>query len=102
MAVTRPVGRLAGVVSLIVLLLMFNGHFDRHNPWNALALMALFGAAIGGQAWSQWRLKCPRCGHSLAKIAILFSRKKDEPACCPYCGVNFDEPMPQNPISQGS
>lgn len=48
-------------------------------------------------------LRCPRCSHRLGRLAsrMAFSlfglaRMKN----CPYCGVDLDEPMSSNQISQ--
>ena len=42
------------------------------------------------------RVKCPKCAKPLGAQGRWSS---GVPAFCPNCGVNFDEPMPQNPIS---
>jgi hypothetical protein len=43
------------------------------------------------------RPKCPRCGKDLPGSA----QYREIPDHCPNCGVNFNQPMPQNPIPPG-
>jgi hypothetical protein len=50
---------------------------------------------IGACMLSVARLKCPKCRRPLSP-RVVWPRV---PACCPRCGVNFDEPMPPGPIS---
>lgn len=42
--------------------------------------------------WLMFRLKCPRCGERLARVATEFAGKGKGVPSCPHCGVSFDEP----------
>lgn len=64
-------------------------HWELYT-WGRFAGLAFL---IGG-ALLRSRVKCPKCNQR-----VLGSRWSGVPAVCPSCGVNFDEPIPQDPIS---
>jgi hypothetical protein len=80
------------------------------GPPMALAVVAwfLFAGALVGLQW--FAAKCPKCsrrmGQEIAMRVGLAIRGKP-PNYCPYCGVSFDEPLPnargsvesQNPLN---
>ena len=95
--------RFAGVILIIGLALIalriiavfvlgpqqVRAHWELYT-WARIAGIAfLFGGIL-----LRTRVKCPKCNQS-----VLSSRWSGLPAVCPKCGVNFDEPRPQNPIS---
>lgn len=103
-------------------------HRMRQNAWVTLVLIFLAGACavlavqnlhgtgvlighavaglvlVGGFSLLMRRLKCPKCSKLLGNTAMLafVDRKHGRADFCPHCGVSFDEPMPQNPISPAS
>ena len=63
-------------------------------PWPVIVFFPTFGIV----ALLLARTKCPRCKGSLyglvGNIAFPLFRQK-RVRYCPYCGVNFDEPLKQ-------
>jgi len=66
-------------------------HRELYMGARAAGLLILLGAAL-----LRSRVKCPKCNKQLAAQGRWSS---NVPAFCSSCGGNFDEPMPQNPIS---
>jgi hypothetical protein len=66
-----------------------------HREVYLLARFTGLGVLIGASLLRRAHVKCPKCGKALS----TGSRWSKVPAFCPNCGVNFDEPMPQSPIS---
>ena len=64
-------------------------HFELYTWARFVGLAFLLGAA-GFRS----RVRCPKCDQR-----VLTKDWSGVPAVCARCGVNFDEPMPQNPIS---
>jgi hypothetical protein len=76
-------------------------------PLFALALVAFFVGIVRSRP--SRRLTCPKCDGSLSDFVvriIIISNKR--PALtinhCPYCGVGFDDPMPEaaSPADDGT
>jgi hypothetical protein len=79
------------LVPVIPASLMLLGHRNEYG----LRHYAGFTVIIGACLLSMARLTCPKCNKPLS----LRGGWPTVPACCPHCGVNFDTPMPQSPIS---
>ena len=95
--------QLAGAILVIGLVLIFLrmialialGPHEVQAHWELYTWARFTGFAllIGGSALRS-RVRCPKCDQR-----VLSGRWSGLPAVCPKCGVNFDEPLPQNPIS---
>jgi hypothetical protein len=68
----------------------FREHRQLYTLVRLAGLLVLLSASL-----LRSRVKCPKCSKPLGAQG----RWSGVPAFCPNCGVNFDEPMPQNPIS---
>jgi peptide subunit release factor 1 (eRF1) len=67
-----------------------------HEHREAYSLLRIAGLLVlVGGSLVRTRVKCPKCNKPLGASA----KWSGVPSFCPSCGVNFDEPMPQNPIS---
>lgn len=100
-----------GAAGLVVFVAApLTGMSQRAQPNPALVVLGwgLFAAALVSLQW--FAAKCPKCsqrmGQEIAMRVALAIRRKP-PNYCPYCGVSFDEPLPntkgpvesQNPIN---
>jgi len=95
LAVTLIVIGLALVVLRMGATLVF-GAQELHSHLALFTWGRFLGLAfILGGAAMQSRLKCPKCNQRLGRR----KRFASVPESCPHCGVSFDEPLPQNPIS---
>jgi hypothetical protein len=65
-------------------------HREAYSLVRIVGVLVLVGGSL-----VRTRMKCPKCNKPLGAS----SKWSGVPAFCPNCGVNFDEPMPQNPIS---
>jgi len=93
-SLVKPVA-LGGLGLAFVLLLRMHGQVSRPAPGDArvaLAVLAIIATVIAVQLWSQSRLKCPRCGKSLSKLALILAYVPSKALACPHCAVSFDEP----------
>jgi uncharacterized membrane-anchored protein len=92
-ALIKPVST-AGTLALLVLGFRLRG--ERYHPapgdaWVYAAMLAVVGTVLVVLLWGQARLRCPRCGQNLSKLALLFAYAPDKVTACPHCGVSFDE-----------
>jgi hypothetical protein len=72
------------------------GREQLHEHHDLYVFLRLAGIAVlVGSSMLTSRVKCPKCNKPLS----TGSRWSKVPAFCPNCGVNFDEPLPHNPIS---
>lgn len=69
---------------------LYREHRETYFLVRIAGLLVLLGGSL-----VRTRMKCPKCDKPLGTS----SRWSGVPRFCPNCGVNFDEPMPQNPIS---
>jgi hypothetical protein len=89
------------VIGLALVVLRMGATFmfspqDLHSQVGLFTAARMLGLAlILGGAALQSRLKCPKCNQPLGRR----KRFASVPPSCPRCGVSFDEPLPQNPIS---
>jgi hypothetical protein len=93
---------LAGLFVAIAVVVLGQGMWLATGRTTAMVLGdAVASLVIGGIAAAMTRrLKCPKCGAALGRTAIyaFVDQRHGRVDHCPRCGVNFDEPMPQNPI----
>ena len=86
-----------GLVLVLVPIALANivAHDELRQHRELFLVVRLTGLAVLGIGASvlSSRIRCPKCNKSLGASG------RGLPAFCPNCGVNFDEPMPQNPIS---
>jgi hypothetical protein len=82
-----------GLVSLVFAVRMTRGP----HPYLYVYLVAAFvGLVLSCVAMAvQMRTKCPRCGKQL----VMAPPFRAQANYCPYCAVNLDEPVSQNPVS---
>jgi ribosomal protein S27AE len=69
---------------------LYREHREAYSLVRIAGLLLLVGGSL-----IRTRMKCPKCNKPLGASA----KWSTVPPFCPNCGVNFDEPMPQNPIS---
>jgi hypothetical protein len=84
-------------VGSLILLIVLASYWTR-TP------VAVSASLVLGMIWVmvalliQTQVRCPRCAHIL--WGIRSDRSLSRTTECPYCGVSFDESMPQKMISQ--
>jgi hypothetical protein len=85
----------AGLVVFIAAPLTAISLHGQPNPALVVLGWGLFAAALVSLQW--FAAKCPKCsqrmGQEIAMRVALAIRRKP-PNYCPYCGVSFDEPVP--------
>lgn len=84
-----------GLVLFIALPMAAIGEHGRPNVALVMLAWGLFAAALVALQW--FAARCPKCtqrmGQEIAMRVALAIRRKP-PNFCPYCGVSFDEPLP--------
>jgi hypothetical protein len=80
----------SAVVAIVGRRELLHEYREQYALVRVLGLLFLAAASV-----LRSRVKCPKCNKPLGSQA----RWNNVPAFCPNCGVNFDEPMPQNPIA---
>jgi hypothetical protein len=78
------------VASLTDYRYLLHEHREAYSLVRIAGLLVLVGGSL-----VRARMKCPKCDKPLGAA----TKWSGVPAVCPNCGVNFNEPMPQNPIS---
>jgi hypothetical protein len=85
----------AGLVVFIAVPMTALGQHGQPNAVIVMLGWGLFAAALVGLQW--FAAKCPKCsqrmGQEIAMRVALAIRRKP-PNYCPYCGVSFDDPLP--------
>lgn len=94
---TVPIKWLALSAVLLAFVLMLQTHGTGYQPAPGdrrlyLIVTGLMAAVVTVQLAISARLKCPRCGGSLSKLALLFAYVPQRVPACPHCHVSFDEP----------
>ena len=85
----------AGLVVFIAVPMTALGQHGQPNAVLVMLGWGLFAAALVSLQW--FAARCPKCsqrmGQEIAMRVALAIRRKP-PNYCPYCGVSFDDPLP--------
>jgi hypothetical protein len=98
----------AGLVVFITVPLTAVGQHGQPNAALVVLGWGLFAAAMVSLQW--FAAKCPKCSQRMGQeiaMRVALSIRGKPPNYCPYCGVSFDELLPntrgsiesQNPLN---